>query len=183
MTAPRTLPITPLTAAGFAAFGQVIQTDGAERIMINEGTTTRFHDLADVDVGSDVGADVGAGTGRPILSIFRGTRRPDPIAIRMMERHPLGSQAFMPLAAHDWLVVVAPTNADDSAPDFDSLRCFLARGDQGVNYARNVWHHPLLVLQPVQDFLIIDRAGPDGEAANANLQEYWLDAPVVAITA
>ena len=51
-----------------------------------------------------------------------------------------------------------------------------------MNYARNVWHHPLLVLQPAQDFLIIDRAGPDGEAANANLQEYWLDAPLAAIT-
>ena len=180
---PRTLSAEPLTKAGFAPFGTVIERDGAEIRVINEGTTTRFHALADVDVGADVGTDVEAGNGRPILSIFRGTRRPDPIAIRMMERHPLGSQAFMPLAAYDWLVVVAPTNADDSAPDFESLRCFLASGDQGVSYARNVWHHPLLVLQPEQDFLIIDRAAPNGEAAAANLQEYWLDAPMAVITA
>ena len=179
MTAPRELPIEPLTVAAFAPFGAAIQTDGAERIMINEGTTTRFHDLADVDVESDVGA----GNGRAILSIFRGTRRPDPIAIRMMERHPLGSQAFMPLAAHEWLVVVAPTNADDSAPNFDALRCFRAAGSVGVNYARNVWHHPLLVLQAEQDFLIIDRAGPDGEDKAANLQEYWVDVPVALIVA
>jgi ureidoglycolate lyase len=179
MTAPRQLSIEPLTVAAFAPFGAVIQTDGAERIMINEGTTTRFHALAGVDVESDAGA----GSGRAILSIFRGTRRPDPIAIRMMERHPLGSQAFMPLAAHEWLVVVAPTNADDSAPNFDALRCFRAAGSVGVNYARNVWHHPLLVLQPAQDFLIIDRAGPADEDKAANLQEYWLDAPVAVIAA
>ena len=177
-SAPRLLHVEPLSAVAFAPFGQVIQTDGAERIMINEGTTTRFHALA----GVDVEADGGAGNGRAILSIFRGTRRPDPIAIRMMERHPLGSQAFMPLAAHDWLVVVAPTNADDSAPDFDALRCFRAPGDVGVSYARNVWHHPLLVLQPEQDFLIIDRAGPAGEDKSANLQEHWCDATVAAIT-
>ena len=176
MTAPRRLPIEPLSVAAFAPFGEVIQTDGAERIMINEGTTTRFHDLADVDVESDVGA----GNGRAILSIFRGTRRPDPIAIRMMERHPIGSQAFMPLSDHDWLVVVAPTNGDDSAPDFNGLRCFHARGDQGVSYAPHVWHHPLLVRQP-QDFLIADRAGPEGESDSANLQEHWEDSPVAVI--
>jgi ureidoglycolate lyase len=172
MTGPRMLPVEPLTASAFAPFGQVIQTDGAEQIMINEGTTTRFHDLANIDVG----ADVGAGGGRAILSIFRGTRRADPITIRMMERHPLGSQAFM------WLVVVAPTNGDDSAPDFARLRCFRASGTIGVNYDRNVWHHPLLVLQPEHDFLITDRAGPDGEDKSANLQEHWRDTPVAVIT-
>jgi ureidoglycolate lyase len=183
MTGPRVLPVEPLTASAFAPFGQVIQTDGAEQIMINEGTTTRFHDLANIDVGADVGAgDRRAGGGRAILSIFRGTRRPDPIAIRMMERHPLGSQAFMPLAAHDWLVVVAPTNGDDSAPDFARLRCFRASGTVGVNYDRNVWHHPLLVLQPEHDFLITDRAGPAGEDKSANLQEHWRDTPVAVIT-
>ena len=173
MTAPRRLSVEPLTADEFAPFGTVIGTEGATRMTINEGTTERFHALA--------AADVAAGGGMAILSIFRGTRRPDPIAIRMMERHPLGSQAFMPLAVHDWLVVVAPTDAGDRAPDFGRLRCFLARGDQGVSYARNVWHHPLLILQPRQDFLIVDRAGPDGEAADANLQEHWEDTAVAAI--
>ena len=72
---------------------------------------------------------------------------------------------------------------DDSAPNFDALRCFRAAGSVGVNYARNVWHHPLLVLQAEQDFLIIDRAGPDGEDKAANLQEYWLDVPVALIVA
>ena len=173
MTAPRRLAVEPLTAGEFAPFGTVIQSEGATRLMINEGTTERFHALA--------AADVAAAGGTPILSIFRGTRRPDPIAIRMMERHPLGSQAFMPLAAHDWLVVVAPTNSDDSGPDFDGLRCFRASGAQGVSYHRNVWHHPLLILRPRQDFLIVDRAGPEGEAPDANLQEHWEDATMADI--
>ena len=172
MTGPRSLAIEPLTKAGFAAFGTVIERDGAEIRMINEGTTTRYHALS--------GVDVAAGGGEPILSIFAGTPRPVPIAISMMERHPLGSQAFMPLSDHDWLVVVAPTNADDSAPDFSGLRCFQARGDQGVSYAPDVWHHPLLVRRP-QDFLIADRAAPAGEADSANLQEHWEDAPVAVI--
>ena len=172
MSAPRTLAIEPLTKQGFAPFGTVVERDGAEIRMINEGTTTRYHALS--------GVDVAAAGGVPILSIFAGTPRAAPIAISMMERHPLGSQAFMPLSDHDWLVVVAPTNGDDSAPDFDGLRCFQARGDQGVSYAPNVWHHPLLVRQP-QEFLIADRAGPDGEADSANLQEHWEDAPVAVI--
>ena len=172
MTGPRTLAIEPLTKAGFAPFGVVIERAGAEIRMINEGTTTRYHALSQVDVV--------AGGGMPILSIFAGTPRPAPIAVSMMERHPLGSQAFMPLSDHDWLVVVAPTNADDSAPDFDGLRCFQVRGDQGVSYAPNVWHHPLLVCQQ-QDFLIADRAGPDGELASVNLQEHWEDAPVAVV--
>ena len=168
----RTLAIEPLTKAGFAPFGTVIERDGAEIVMINEGTTTRFHALSDVDVAAD--------GGRPILSVFAGTPRPVPIAIAMMERHPLGSQAFMPLSDDDWLVVVAPTNEDDSAPDFAGLRCFSARGDQGVSYAPHVWHHPLLVLKP-QDFLVVDRAGPAGEDGGANLQEHWAGDAVAVV--
>jgi ureidoglycolate lyase len=172
VTGPRTLAIEPLTKPDFAPFGTVIERDGAEIRMINEGTTTRYHALS--------GVDVAAGGGVPILSIFAGTPRPVPIAISMMERHPLGSQAFMPLSDHDWLVVVAPTNSDDSAPDFSGLRCFHARGNQGVSYAPNIWHHPLLVRQP-QDFLIADRAGPADEANNTNLQEHWAAETVAVI--
>ncbi|RPG89441.1 MAG: ureidoglycolate lyase [Candidatus Puniceispirillum sp. TMED245] len=169
---PRALVMEPLTKAAFAPFGTVIERDGAEIRMINEGTTTRYHALS--------GVDVAAGGGTAILSIFAGTPRSVPIEISMMERHPIGSQAFMPLLDHDWLVVVAPTNGDDSAPDFNGLRCFHARGDQGVSYAPHVWHHPLLVRQP-QDFLIADRAGPEGESDSANLQEHWEDSPVAVI--
>ena len=143
------LDIQPLTKASFAPFGTVIETDGATEIGINQGTTIRFDAMA--------GVDVAAGDGTPIISLFRGTRRPDPIEIHLLERHPLGSQAFMPLSQHDWLVVVAHGNTAGDAPDFSTLACFRASGEQGVSYDRGVWHHPLLVLQPVQDLVVTER--------------------------
>ena len=106
------LDIQPLTKASFAPFGTVIETDGATEIGINQGTTIRFDAMAGVDVAS--------GDGTPIISLFRGTRRPDPIEIHLLERHPLGSQAFVPLSQHDWLVVVAHGNTAGDAPDFST---------------------------------------------------------------
>jgi len=146
----------PLTRAAFAPFGKVLQAEGADHFPINQGTTTRFHALA----GAATGAD-----GQAIISIFRGTRRPNPIDIAMLERHPLGSQAFMPLAPHDWLIVVA------ERPEAAALRCFRATGAQGVQYDAGTWHHPLLVLVPEQDFLVVDREGPGD-----NLEEIKLEA-------
>ena len=88
-----------LTKDSFKPFGQVIERNEAERILINEGTTERFHDLAGIDVSAEDGS--------ALISIFRGQPRPQPIAIRMMERHPLSSQAFIPLKDQGWFVVVA----------------------------------------------------------------------------
>lgn len=156
------LPIEPLCRAAFAPFGDVIETPGAEQFFINEGTTTRFHDLADVDIAQHAG--------RPLISIFRASPRPRRIRIRMMERHPIGSQAFIPLLAAEWLVVVCD---GASAPDPETLRCFRAQGDQGVNYRAGVWHHPLLALQ-AQDFLVLDRGGDPDETVE-NLEEVWFD--------
>ncbi|XDZ65840.1 ureidoglycolate lyase [Alphaproteobacteria bacterium LSUCC0684] len=147
----------PLVKESFAPYGDVLEIDGAEQFPINAGTTTRYHRLADVVTRPPDGS--------AILSIFRGTRRPSPVAITMMERHPLGSQAFYPLSPSDWLVVVA--DDIDGRPDPESLHCFQASGVQGVQYAPDIWHHPLLILDPVQDFFIVDRHG-DGN----NLEEY-----------
>ncbi len=143
------LPVQPLDKGNFKPFGDVIELDGCEHFPINQGTTERFHNLANLDLNV-----VG---GKPILSIFESQPRPAPIKLEVMERHPLGSQAFYPLQNQDWLVVVAqgedPTN-------FDNLKAFRATGTQGVNYARGTWHHPLLVLHPNSRFIIIDRSGP-----------------------
>ena len=163
-----TLEIQPLTKAAFSPFGTVIETDGAKQISINQGTTTRFDAMSNVDVNE-------AG-GRPIISLFRGKRRPDPIEISLLERHPIGSQAFIPLSQHDWLVVVAHGNVTGDAPDFSKLNCFIASGVQGVSYDRGTWHHPLLTLEAMQDFLVIDRQG-DGH----NLDEVWHDGPAAVI--
>jgi len=139
----------PLERAAFAPFGEVIEASAAVRhFTINAGNTERYHDLATIAPGTD---------GRAIVSIFRGQPRQLPFAVTMMERHPLASQAFMPLSGRPYLVVVAPAGP---APKAWDLRVFLARGDQGVNYAPGVWHHPLLALGEVSDFLVIDRSGP-----------------------
>jgi len=153
------LPIEHLTSDAFAPFGEVISTDTArDTYKINQGTTTRFHDISRVDVGDEGGA--------PIISIFRGTPRPKPIEIRMMERHPLGSQAFIPLAGQKFLIVVA---SGTETPKPEDLRAFLSDGTQGVTYAKNVWHHPLLVLEEDSDFLIVDRTGPGNNLNEVDL--------------
>jgi len=161
------LAIEPLTRAAFAPFGEVLEMAGASPRMINEGTTERYHALAQVDVGSE--------SGKAIVSLFRASRRPLPILIGMLERHPLGSQAFYPLQPDDWLVVVGEGKA---RPEPGRIRCFRATGGQGVNYARNVWHHPVLILAPRQDFIVVDREGPGN-----NLEECWFEpADRLAIT-
>jgi ureidoglycolate lyase len=156
----RLLTAEPLTRAAFRPFGDVIATEGAAHYTINQGFTERFNDLSAVDVTLEGGSTN--------VSLFLGQPRPSPIAIRLMERHPLGSQAFVPLQDRPWLVLVA-----EDVHDVASYRAFMATGRQGVNYARNVWHHPLLVLDAGSRFLIIDRKGPGN-----NLEEVWLDGPL-----
>lgn len=155
----KTLIVEPLTADAFAPFGQVIEAGKQSAIEINEGTTKRYDQLAKVELnGNDAEA---------AISIFRGTPRQQPIAIRMMECHPLGSQAFMPLSDQPYYVVVALAGETVSG---DDLRCFLALPGQGVNYTSGTWHHPLLSLGEVSDFLVIDRAG-----SGDNLIECWFE--------
>jgi ureidoglycolate lyase len=149
----------PLTREAFRAFGDVIEIDGAEHFTINNGTTERYHDLAGVDVTSN--------DGHPMISIFVGQPFVPPVEIRMMERHPLGSQAFMPLDRRPYLVAVALSDGQDR-PGEPAI--FLATGDQGVNYARNTWHHPLISLEAESRFLIVDRGG-----AGENLHEINYD--------
>lgn len=146
-----TLTPQPLTRAAFAPFGDVIETPGASHFAINSGFAERFHDLASIDVD--------AAGGRPLVSIFRAQPRPEPLWLTLMERHPLASQAFFPLQDRDWIVVVAG-GPDPCQPR--ALQAFRAGGRQGVNYARGTWHHPLIVLTPDHEFLVIDR-GDDGD--------------------
>ncbi len=155
---PRTLPTEPLTAAAFAPFGDVMEARaGIKTFAINEGFATRFHDLAQVDVAEHGGT--------VCVSIFKALHRTLPMRLSVMERHPLGSQAFVAMAELPFLVVVAPATPE---LDLGRIRCFLASQGQGVNYAKGVWHHPLIALQRACDFLVIDRAGPAG---HANLDE------------
>jgi ureidoglycolate lyase len=159
----KSLTLELLTREAFAPFGDVIELDGARHFPINGGTTERFHDLARVDVGSD-------GGGRPLINVFRGQPRVQPVEISMMERHPLGSQAFLPLGGVKCLIVVAPAGEFDPA----GLRAFHTRGWQGVNYARGVWHHPLIVLEREGDFIVVDRGGSEPNCDEIDLPERYV---------
>ena len=141
----------PLTAMAFAPFGDVIEvSDKAQHFTINDGFTERYHDLALVDTLKN--------QGRTAMSIFRSTPLTLPIAVKMMERHPLSSQAFVPLGNEPYLVVVAPKG--DLV--VDKLAVFIAQSHQGVNYHPGTWHHYCLALNNVSDFLVVDRVG-DGD--------------------
>jgi ureidoglycolate lyase len=154
------LRIEPLTRTSFAAFGEVLDAGAAKQVYaINEGTSQRYHDLAALDCAQD--------GGRVVVSLFRAQPRTLPFAVTMLERHPLGTQAFIPLdPATRYLVVVAAT--PDATP-----RAFLAASGQGINLLRGTWHHPLIALDRVSDFLVLDRAGPGANCDEATLPSAW----------
>ncbi|HMN70878.1 MAG TPA: ureidoglycolate lyase [Rhodoblastus sp.] len=152
------LAIAPLTREAFAPFGGVIDVEGMKAVTINQGFARRYDGQAKIDVGAQGGS--------VNVSLFTAQPRPAPIEIALMERHPLGSQLFAPMQERPWLVVVCGDPRDAA-----TYRAFRATGRQGVNYARNVWHHPLLALDENSLFLVVDRAGPGN-----NLEEYELSA-------
>ncbi|MFO1114502.1 MAG: ureidoglycolate lyase [Beijerinckiaceae bacterium] len=159
----RTIQIEKLTREAFAPFGDVIDAAGVKAITINQGFAQRCDGLARIEVATQGGA--------VNVSLFTAQPRPLPIQVELMERHPLGTQLFAPMQDRDWLVLVCgdPGNAA-------TYRAFRATGRQGVNYARNVWHHPLLVLDADSRFLVVDRTGP-----GSNLEEIELE-PAARLT-
>ena len=155
----------PLTPDAFAPFGQVIEKGLGESFPINGGQCTRHHALAAAEVTGE-GAQV-------VVSIFEAEPYEVPLALPLVERHPLGSQAFFPLDAKRWLVICF----EDEGGLPVRGQAFLARGDQGVQIARNVWHAVLTPLDGRADFIVVDRAGP-----GANLEEHHFDErPVVTL--
>lgn len=149
----------PLTADGFAPFGDVLEiADGPFRT-INQGRCRRFHDLATLDFDD----------GRAGISLFHAEVRTAPYAIDLMERHPQGSQCFVPMQGSDYIAAVAP----DDAGRPGTIHAFLAAGAQAVNYHRNTWHAVLTPIAGTGLFTVIDRIGE-----GANLEEHWFDAPI-----
>lgn len=154
------IEIQKLSKEAFAPFGQVLATDGAHHYPINNGKTLRFHDLANVEIGGE--------NGRTLISIFRGQPYDLPLTLKMVERHPLGSQAFMPLHDRPFLVVVAP---DENGVPGTPL-AFLTEPGVGINIGRNVWHGVLATLEQEGDFLVVDRGGEGN-----NLEEFFFGEP------
>ncbi|ATI41749.1 Ureidoglycolate hydrolase [Pacificitalea manganoxidans] len=170
MTATRDpLPVRPLTAQDFAPFGDLLDTTGAPDKIINQGLCGRYHDRARIDVDG----------GRTGLSLFDAQPRTLPYRLEMLERHPLGSQAFLPLHQNPFLVIVAPdANGRPGQP-----QAFLTEPGQGINLLRGTWHGVLTPLFAPGLFAVVDRIAPEGEDPDANLEEHWLTTPVEVVAA
>ncbi len=160
-----TLYPEPLTPERFAPFGDVIEAGLRSRAAMNAARFERFDDLCLVDM---------ADGGRVAVSVARcRVATTLPYRIDMVERHPLGSQAFIPLSPSRMIVVVAPPEEDVAPQD---LRAFVTNGRQGINYRRGTWHMPLVAFEEGQEFLVIDRAG---DAPNCD--EHYLEEPVMLV--
>ena len=160
-----TLQPVPLTRERFAPYGDVIESADADKAAMNASRFERFDDLCSVEV---------AERGRVAVSIARCRVATQlPYRIDMVERHPLGSQAFVPLTPSRMIVVVAPPEEDVRAED---LAAFVTNGRQGINYHRGTWHMPLIAFDAGQEFLVIDRAGD-----KPNCDEHTLDEPVMLV--
>ncbi|KQO55921.1 Ureidoglycolate hydrolase [Methylobacterium sp. Leaf469] len=149
-----------LTAEAFAPFGSVIDRSQAAARPMNAGKARRFHDLAEIPVAGE-----GA---RVVVGLVEAEPYPMPLAVSLVERHPLGGQAFVPLNASPFLVVVCPD--EDGRPG--RPRAFVTAPGQGVSYAPGTWHGVLTPFGAPQDFVVIDRGGP-----GVNLEEHGFDAP------
>ena len=162
---PRTVVPQPLSAAAFAPFGQVIEAPGGPGRAVNLGTARR-HDWAAALENARPGA-------RPNVAVFRCEPQVLPFAVTLLERHPHSTQMFAALRGGPWLVVVAP-DASDGTPDAAGLCAFVARPGQAVNFARGVWHHPVVVLDEPAELLML--AWEDGSPDDC--EEHPLAAPL-----
>lgn len=172
------LKVEALTAEAFSEFGDLISTAGRTSHSINQGNTERFGELALVDATAE--------GGKTAVHIFRSKALELPLVVREMEKHPLSSQAFMPLHDHPFLVIVA---AASERVESDAVRAFITNGKQGINLRRGTWHHYQVSLNQASlsqaslglaslnqrfDYLVIDRVGP-----GKNLEEQQLATPLI----
>jgi ureidoglycolate lyase len=156
-----TLTITPkkISKENFAQFGELITTDDIKPISINDGYAKRFDGIANLDTSKD--------NGEATISIFSALKRTFPMNIDMMEQHPLGSQAFIPMKETTFLSFVAP---DGDKPDLDKVEAFIIPPGLGVNYKTGTWHFPLISTEDM-NFLVVDRKGSGDNLKIQKLEE------------
>lgn len=155
--------IEPMSADAFAPFGDLLEAKGMPDKIINQGLCGRFHDRARMDFSD----------GRAGISIFHAEKRDLPLKLDLVERHPDGSQAFVPMSHQPFLVVVA----EDQNGIPQNIRAFLTEAGQVINIHRGVWHGVLTPLYDPGLFAVIDRIGE-----GPNLEEYWLPDEVIIAT-
>ncbi|RYH08519.1 ureidoglycolate lyase [Tropicimonas sp. IMCC6043] len=150
----------PLTPDAFSPFGDVLEAEGPPEKWINAGACARFHDRARLDFGH----------GRAGISLFRAEPRALPYAFDLVERHPDGSQAFLPMSAHGFLVIVAP----DTGGRPGTPRAFLTAPGQGINFLRGTWHGVLTPLHAPGLFAVVDRIGDGPNLEEFTFPESWV---------
>ena len=138
---------TKINRKNFSPYGDLISSDDIDYININAGYAKRFDNLANIDTLN--------GEGRTIVSIFSALKRTFPMKIDMMEKHPLGSQAFIPMKETTFLSFVAPPG---ESPEISKIQSFIVPPKTGINYKPGIWHFPLISTEDT-NFLVIDRKG------------------------
>tara|TARA_Y100000590_G_scaffold49206_1_gene52047 strand:+ start:339 stop:833 length:495 start_codon:yes stop_codon:yes gene_type:complete len=136
-----------INRSNFAEYGDLISTNDVKPININAGYAKRFDNLANLNTSKD--------EGETIVSIFSALKRDFPMTIDMMEKHPLGSQAFIPMKETTFLSFVAP---EGEKPDINKIQSFIIPPKNGINYKPGIWHFPLISTEDT-NFLVIDRKG------------------------
>jgi ureidoglycolate lyase len=149
----------PITKENFSKFGDMITTANIKPIEINEGYAKRFDGIANLNTSKD--------NGETTISIFSALRRSFPMKIDMMEKHPLGSQAFIPMKQTTFLVLVAPKG---SKPDLNKIEAFVIPPEIGVNYNPGTWHFPLIATEDM-NFLVVDRKGSGDNLVIENIEK------------
>ncbi len=155
-----TLTAQPLTAKAFAPFGDVIECRAEANVAMNQGAFERFDALAEIE--HDAESQAAIGLVRAVVAQHL------PYRVPLMERHPLGTQAFIPRSEFAFVIVVA---APGEAPSARHLKAFVTNGRQGINYHRGTWHMPLVALAAGQEFVVVDRAGGSGNLDEVLLTE------------
>ena len=136
-----------INKSNFAIYGDLITTNDIKSMDINAGYAKRFDNLANLNTLRD--------DGKTIVSIFSAVKRTFPMKIDMMEKHPLGSQAFIPMKETTFLCFVAP---EGELPQINKIQSFIIPPQTGINYRPGIWHFPLISTEDT-NFLVIDRKG------------------------
>ncbi len=149
----------PINMSNFSEFGDVITTNDIKPVKINNGYALRFDGIANLDTKEE--------NGETTISIFSALKRSFPMKIDMMEKHPLGSQAFIPMKETTFLVLVAPKG---DKPIIEKIQSFIVPPGVGVNYKAGTWHFPLISTEDM-NFLVVDRKGSGNNLVIENLEE------------
>ena len=149
----------PITKDNFSKFGDMISTENLKSLEINNGYAKRFDDIANINTSQD--------NGETTVSIFSALKREFPMKIDMMEKHPLGRQAFMPMKETTFLAFVAP---DGKKPDLKKIESFIVPPGIGINYNPGTWHFPLISTENM-NFLVVDRKGSGENLVIENLDK------------